>query len=66
MVTLRMYMAGMTDRAIARQLDVSVVTVRRRLTRIRLLVGARTRVEAVALLVHSGLLDPTRGSPDHK
>lgn len=45
---------GYTDRAIARRLSVSVVTVRRRATSFRTKVGARNRAEAVAIAVGRG------------
>ncbi|MDQ3916589.1 MAG: LuxR C-terminal-related transcriptional regulator [Actinomycetota bacterium] len=40
---------GLTDHAIARRLSVSIVTVRRRATSFRTKVGARNRIEAVAI-----------------
>lgn len=45
---------GYTDRAIARRLSVSVVTVRRRATSFRTKVGARNRAEAVAIAAGHG------------
>lgn len=46
---------GYTDEAIARRLEVSVVTVRRRATSLRTKLGARNRAEAVAIAVGRGL-----------
>lgn len=40
---------GLQDHSIARRLSVSIVTVRRRATSFRSKVGARNRVEAVAI-----------------
>lgn len=47
--------SGYTDQAIARLLQVSVVTVRRRATSLRVKLGARNRAEAVAIAVGRGL-----------
>lgn len=48
---------GLTDRAIARRLSVSVVTVRRRATSFRTKIGARNRAEAIAIAAGSGWLE---------
>lgn len=57
--------AGLKDIAIARRLDVSVVTVRRRASSFRKRVGASNRVEAVALGMARGWLrSPEVHSPD--
>ena len=53
---LRMHTLGLSDAAIARRLGVSLTTVRRRALRARERCGARTRVEAVAMLVAAGRL----------
>lgn len=45
---------GYTDRAIARRLSVSVVTVRRRATSFRTKIGARNRAEAIAIAAGRG------------
>lgn len=50
---------GLKDFAIARRLDVSVVTVRRRARSFRQRVGAMNRSEAIALGVFNGFLNPT-------
>ncbi|HEX2295115.1 MAG TPA: helix-turn-helix transcriptional regulator [Actinomycetota bacterium] len=47
---------GHTDRAIARRLSVSVVTVRRRATSFRTKIGARNRAEAIAIAAGRGWL----------
>lgn len=51
---LKLVARGYTDLAIARRLNMSVVTVRRRATHLRAKVGARTRAEAVAIAVSLG------------
>lgn len=59
---LRLHMLGLSDRAIARRLCISLATVRRRATQVRARCGARTRAEAIARLVAAGILtvdDPT-------
>ena len=48
---------GYTDRAIARRLSVSVVTVRRRATSFRTKVGARNRAEAIAIAAGRGWIE---------
>lgn len=48
---------GLTDVAIARRLSVSVVTVRRRATSFRNKIGARTRIEAVAIAAGLGWIE---------
>lgn len=45
---------GHTDRAIARRLSVSVVTVRRRATSFRTKIGASNRAEAIAIAAGRG------------
>jgi DNA-binding NarL/FixJ family response regulator len=57
---LSRYLQGLSDETIARELEVSARTVRRRFVGIRRRLGARTRAEAVALLVHAGAFDPTQ------
>lgn len=51
---LEMIASGLTDKAVARRVGVSVVTIRRRATSFRKKVGARTRPEAVAIAVGQG------------
>lgn len=51
---MRFIAAGLKDRAIARRLGVSIVTVRRRASRFRERVGARNRSEAVAIAAAHG------------
>lgn len=48
---------GYTDRAIARRLSVSVVTVRRRATSFRTKIGARNRAEAIAIAAGRGWIE---------
>ena len=48
---------GYTDRAIARRLSVSVVTVRRRATGFRTKIGARNRAEAIAIAAGRGWIE---------
>ena len=48
---------GYTDRAIARRLSVSVVTVRRRATSFRTKIGAGNRAEAIAIAAGRGWIE---------
>ena len=61
---LRLHMQGLSDRSIARRQAVSSATVRRRVARLRKRCGARTRAEAVAVLVRAGLLSAPRRPGD--
>ncbi|MGH9195016.1 MAG: response regulator transcription factor [Acidimicrobiia bacterium] len=63
LTVMRMVAEGVKDCTIARRLGVSVVTVRRRAQKFRQRVGAKTRVEAVALAVRDGLIQ-VKGSDD--
>lgn len=56
---IRLIASGHKDFVIAKRLDVSVVTVRRRALAFRLRVGAKTRSEAVARAAALGWLDTT-------
>lgn len=51
---LELIASGLTDKAVARRVGVSVVTIRRRATSFRKKVGAKTRPEAVAIAVGQG------------
>ena len=53
---IRYIAKGLKDVAIAHQLDVSVVTVRRRAQRFRLKVGAQNRAQAIAVAAANGWL----------
>jgi DNA-binding NarL/FixJ family response regulator len=55
---IQMISKGLTDRAIARRLNVSVITVRRRAGRFRTKVGANSRIQAVAIAAHRGWIEP--------
>jgi DNA-binding NarL/FixJ family response regulator len=55
--------SGLTDKAVARRIGVSVVTIRRRATSFRKKVGARTRPEAVAIAVGQGWIVHHGGTP---
>lgn len=61
LAVMRLVVQGLTERAIARRLGISVPTVRRRTARFRRRMGAETRLQAVAIAVRRGLLDPCEG-----
>lgn len=55
-VVVELVAEGLVDRAIARRLGVSVVTVRRRAKRFQSRLGARNRINAVAIAASRGFL----------
>lgn len=59
---MRLMAIGLKDYAIARRLEVSVVTVRRRARSFRLRVGATNRSEAIAVGVSRGWLVPSNSN----
>lgn len=56
LIVLRLVVDGLTDHAIAHKLDVSVITVRRRIRSFRERVGASTRLKAIVIAVRRGWL----------
>lgn len=64
MRVMNLISAGYKDVAIARRLDVSVVTVRRRASSFRKRVGASNRAEAVALGMVRGWIRPASAGLD--
>lgn len=62
---LRLWVTGMTDRAIARELALSLGTLRRRVVTLRQRLGARSRIEAVVIATARGWLRP-RAEDDSK
>lgn len=55
---MKMLADGSTDYEVARRLGVSVITVRRRVQRLCKSVGARSRLQAMALTVANGWVTP--------
>jgi len=56
---LELCASGLTDAEIARQLEISVATVRRYIERARVRLGAATRMQAAARAIASGQIKPT-------
>ena len=62
LTVIRLIAEGMKDHAIARRLEISVVTVRRRAQRFRERVGAKNRSHALAIAAVRGLLNGELGN----
>lgn len=54
---MRLLAQGLTDHEIGRRLGISVITVRRRVQRLSRALGARSRVQAMAMAVSRGWLE---------
>ncbi len=57
---MRLLADGLTDYEIAHRLGISVITVRRRVQRLCRSLGARSRLQAMALTVARGFLHPEK------
>jgi DNA-binding NarL/FixJ family response regulator len=61
---MRLLADGLTDYEIAHRLGISVITVRRRVQRLCRSLGARSRLQAMALTVSRGFLHPEKARGD--